>query len=227
MKALNETARHSFEGGDAFWEKQKLGTYENSEVRFIEIQEKLCSDVTSGKSLCYKLAELHENELESWFFEERSKDVKLYTFLCITQSKLCCPYNTYGPNCIPCPCGSHGECMNDGIKDKNIVCRCHLGYTGKLCDKCKYGYYQDGDNSSFSCKMCDKACKDSCKGPGPKNCEACSDGYYFHSELGGCVRLNSFDIIQNLSESEEGKKPKTEQLVNTRSFLTKTEHLEL
>ncbi|CAL1263539.1 unnamed protein product [Larinioides sclopetarius] len=49
LKAVDETTRQSFAGGDADWEREKLGAYENSELRFIEIQEKLCSDVTSGK----------------------------------------------------------------------------------------------------------------------------------------------------------------------------------
>jgi hypothetical protein len=43
------TARGKFEGGDAAWEEERLGSYSHSEVRLVEIQEKLCSIVERGK----------------------------------------------------------------------------------------------------------------------------------------------------------------------------------
>ena len=48
---LERTARGKFEGGDAAWEEknQKKG-YAISEVRFVEIQEKLCLDVSRGET---------------------------------------------------------------------------------------------------------------------------------------------------------------------------------
>ena len=46
---MERTARGKFEGGDAAWEEERLGSYSHSEVRLVEIQEKLCSSVEKGK----------------------------------------------------------------------------------------------------------------------------------------------------------------------------------
>lgn len=46
---MTKTARGKFEGGDADWEEKKLRSYSNSEVRLVEIQEKLCSEVSRGE----------------------------------------------------------------------------------------------------------------------------------------------------------------------------------
>ncbi|XP_055929454.1 protein disulfide isomerase Creld1-like isoform X1 [Argiope bruennichi] len=236
LKAVDETTRQSFAGGDADWEREKLGAYENSELRFIEIQEKLCSDITSGKDQCYNLAELHEEVLEDWFYKKRAQNLDLFQYLCINELKFCCPNNTYGPNCIPCPggveepCGGHGRCMNGGTREQPGNCICNTGYTGVLCDECKHGYYQDKSSSSFSCKMCDKACKDYCRGPGPKNCEVCSDGYYFHEDE-GCISefdLNSSkatgDSLNDTENTKIGLDGRKEDVVPT---ATQSEHSEL
>ncbi|XP_055929458.1 protein disulfide isomerase CRELD2-like isoform X3 [Argiope bruennichi] len=170
LKAVDETTRQSFAGGDADWEREKLGAYENSELRFIEIQEKLCSDITSGKD------------------------------------------------------------QNGGTREQPGNCICNTGYTGVLCDECKHGYYQDKSSSSFSCKMCDKACKDYCRGPGPKNCEVCSDGYYFHEDE-GCISefdLNSSkatgDSLNDTENTKIGLDGRKEDVVPT---ATQSEHSEL
>lgn len=46
---MDRTSRGKFEGGDADWEEKKLRSYANSEVRLVEIQEKLCTDVSKGE----------------------------------------------------------------------------------------------------------------------------------------------------------------------------------
>jgi hypothetical protein len=46
---MERTARGKFEGGDAAWEEERLGSYSRSEVRLVEIQEKLCTNVERGK----------------------------------------------------------------------------------------------------------------------------------------------------------------------------------
>ncbi|KFM65217.1 Cysteine-rich with EGF-like domain protein 1, partial [Stegodyphus mimosarum] len=197
LKAVDETMRKSFEGGDADWEKQKLGSYDNSELRFIEIQEQVCSDVGLGKDQCYNLAELHESELENWFYEERHKNMDLFEFLCISHLKICCPNNTYGSDCVPCPggiespCGGHGKCLKGGTREEPASCFCDAGYTGELCDVCAKGYYQEA-GEVFSCKICDKACKGHCRGPGPKNCEVCSFGYHFIPDEGCVEHFNDY-----------------------------------
>ncbi|CAL1263538.1 unnamed protein product [Larinioides sclopetarius] len=233
LKAVDETTRQSFAGGDADWEREKLGAYENSELRFIEIQEKLCSDVTSGKDQCYNLAELHEEVLEDWFYEKRAQNLDLFKYLCIDELKFCCPNNTYGPNCIPCPggiekpCGGHGKCMNGGTREQPGNCICDTGYIGMLCDECKRGFYQDKSSSTFSCEMCDKACKDHCRGPGPRNCEVCSDGYYFNEDE-GCIS----EIDLNSSKAAEDLLNDTEieldgQIDDVMATATQSEHSEL
>ncbi|XP_054721512.1 protein disulfide isomerase Creld1-like [Uloborus diversus] len=215
LKAVEETGRQNFEGGDADWEKKKLRPYENSELRFIEIQEKTCADVGRGKDQCYNLAEEHEADLEEWFFAKRLENVDLLESLCLNKLQVCCPNNTYGPDCIPCPggietpCGGHGKCLNGGTKDEPASCFCDAGYVGDLCDQCAKGYYQEESSSSLSCKLCDMACKGHCRGPGPKNCEVCAFGYRFVPNE-GCVghyddykrKVLMKDLTSNLSSEK-------------------------
>ncbi|XP_071043962.1 protein disulfide isomerase CRELD1 isoform X2 [Parasteatoda tepidariorum] len=205
IKAVGSTTRMSFEGGDADWEREKLGNYENSELRFIEIQEKLCSDLKSGIDQCYNLAELYEAELEEWFFNVKIREHSdLFSFLCINHIKICCPNNTYGPNCFPCPggaeepCNGHGTCKNGGTREEPAECICDAGYIGDLCNECKIGYYSDVTGSKLSCNMCDKSCRDHCRGPGPKNCEVCSDGYNFLPNE-GCFEISKLNEEAQLS----------------------------
>lgn len=48
---IERTSRGKFEGGDAAWEEKNQGKgYATSEVRFVEIQEKLCRDVSRGET---------------------------------------------------------------------------------------------------------------------------------------------------------------------------------
>ena len=55
-KGLERTSRGKFEGGDAAWEEKNQGKgYATSEVRFVEIQEKLCTDIERGQSQVPKL----------------------------------------------------------------------------------------------------------------------------------------------------------------------------
>ena len=47
---LERTSRGKLEGGDTAWEEKNQGKgYATSEVRFVEIQEKLCRDVSRGE----------------------------------------------------------------------------------------------------------------------------------------------------------------------------------
>ena len=47
---MEDTARGKFEGGDTAWEEEKMKSYKNSEIRLVEIQEKLCNEVVRGQS---------------------------------------------------------------------------------------------------------------------------------------------------------------------------------
>ncbi|KAJ9581203.1 hypothetical protein L9F63_023621, partial [Diploptera punctata] len=111
---MEKTARGKFEGGDAAWEEEHLGSYARSEVRLVEIQENLCLTVERGKSQCHTLAEVLENHLEEWWFQKQDED--LHKFICIDTLKNCCAENRFGPECKPCPgypdnvCNKSGKC---------------------------------------------------------------------------------------------------------------------
>ena len=67
-KGLDRTSRGKFEGGDAAWEEKNQGKgYSISEVRFVEIQEKLCSDLDRGESQCHDNHHEWEEHLEEWW----------------------------------------------------------------------------------------------------------------------------------------------------------------
>lgn len=235
LAAVAKTTRQSFAGGDADWEKQKLGTYENSELRLIEIQEMLCSDVDLGKDQCYNLAEVYESKLEEWFYEKRQNEVDLLENLCIDHIKVCCPNNTYGPNCIPCPggiekpCGGHGKCRKGGTREESASCSCDVGYSGELCTQCDKGYFDELGTPELSCKKCDVACKGYCRGPGPNNCEVCAVGYQFIPNKGCSIEVKREDNtskrkIENIKHSDE---PEKSSQVNTSADFVKDDQLQL
>jgi protein disulfide-isomerase len=67
---LEKTQRGKHGGGDADWEEKKLGSYKTSEVRLVEIQEMLCTDIVRGEQQCQNLAEEHESEIETWWKQQ-------------------------------------------------------------------------------------------------------------------------------------------------------------
>ncbi|XP_066982385.1 cysteine-rich with EGF-like domain protein 2 isoform X2 [Macrobrachium rosenbergii] len=195
-KGIESTARGKFEGGDSAWEEEKMKSYKKSEIRLIEIQEKLCKDVDRGQKQCESSAEEHEGLLEDWWFREQEKEPDLHAWLCIEKLRVCCPPNHYGPQCLPCkggtesPCGGNGKCKGAGTRKGSGECACNPGYGGELCDSCTYGYFQAyKDETKILCEQCNKACNGPCSGPGQKSCVACKDGWYMDTEH-GCVDVN-------------------------------------
>ncbi|KAH9629455.1 hypothetical protein HF086_015785 [Spodoptera exigua] len=93
---LDKTSRGKYEGGDAAWEEAKLKSYARSEVRLVEIQEGLCSELKIHQDACYAVAEESEQVLEKWWFDVNSVSLDLYTWLCIETLQQCCPSNHYG-----------------------------------------------------------------------------------------------------------------------------------
>jgi len=82
---MERTARGKFEGGDAAWEEERLGSYSHSEVRLVEIQEKLCSSVERGKDQVSMIADVLI-----------SKCLLLSSLLCISVIYNCyCNTNTH------------------------------------------------------------------------------------------------------------------------------------
>ncbi|CAL1276430.1 unnamed protein product [Larinioides sclopetarius] len=195
-KGMERTSRGKFEGGDALWEESRLRAYADSEIRLVEIQEKLCADEEKASDQCQRSAEEHESLLEEWWFKSKVSHPDIFYFLCIDKLQVCCPENHYGPDCKPCigglvnPCNGHGQCKGAGTRKGSGQCRCDPGYTGDFCEQCKIGYYNDtSGDASWQCIKCDKACKGHCREAGPKGCEVCADGYQYSVEL-GCIDSN-------------------------------------
>ncbi|XP_076351296.1 protein disulfide isomerase crld-1-like isoform X2 [Tachypleus tridentatus] len=209
---LQATLRGKHEGGDALWEESRLGNYADSELRFVEIQENLCLDVTKGQIQCHSLAEKHEELLEEWWFHQKKKNTDLYNFLCIDSLKVCCPDNHYGPKCKPCstvsekPCSGHGLCEGAGTREGSGKCKCDEGYVGNICDKCKLGYFSEPKtNGDVVCQKCDKSCKSHCREGGPKGCEVCADGYQYVVDK-GCINKTEVNPVEQVADVSDSVK---------------------
>ncbi|TMW53859.1 hypothetical protein DOY81_001030 [Sarcophaga bullata] len=66
------------------------------------------------------------------------------------------PNSPYG--CQPCPCPETSRNFAKGctVWQGEVNCVCRAGYTGKLCDKCRSGYYGNPLTSPFAvCKPCE------------------------------------------------------------------------
>nr|XP_045583789.1 cysteine-rich with EGF-like domain protein 2 isoform X3 [Procambarus clarkii] len=196
QKGIESTARGKFEGGDSAWEAEKMVSYKKSEVRLIEIQEKMCKDVERGQKQCEAGAEAHEGLLEDWWFREQERQPDLHTWLCIDTLRVCCPANHYGPRCLPCkggidnPCSGNGKCKGAGTRKGSGDCSCNPGYKGDMCDSCSYGYYEAyKDDTKLLCEECHKSCNGPCSGPGQKSCVACKAGWLMDTEK-GCLDVN-------------------------------------
>ncbi|XP_013197396.1 cysteine-rich with EGF-like domain protein 2 [Amyelois transitella] len=185
---IEKTSRGKYEGGDVAWEEAKLKTYARSEIRLVEVQEGLCSELKSHQDDCYVLAEEAEQVLEKWWFDDGPKSADLYSWLCIDTLQYCCPKNHYGESCLPCPngknnevCSGHGSCNESRKGDGK--CKCKKGYDGTSCDVCAKNFYLNKD----ICQPCHKACN-GCSGDGANMCNECKLGWSL--ELGECVDID-------------------------------------
>ncbi|XP_045498328.1 cysteine-rich with EGF-like domain protein 2 [Colias croceus] len=187
---LEKTSRGKFEGGDAAWEESKLKAYARSEVRLVEIQENLCSELNLHKDECYSIAEQAEHLVERWWFEEIDKSSDLYTWLCMDILKFCCPKNHFGESCESCPlqgnkiCSGHGICNGEGTRKGDGSCICNKGYKGELCDQCELNYFNGEEDE---CKPCHKACQE-CFSYGPDRCKVCASGWQLQDGI--CSDIN-------------------------------------
>lgn len=195
-KGLERTKREKFDGGDSAWEEDKLGSYSKSETRLIEIQEQLCREVDRGQTQCHTLAEEFESKIEDWWLNHQGSYQDIFDYLCIDQTKRCCPKDHFGPNCAPCPgfpdkiCNNNGKCKGAGTRKGNGGCFCDKGYEGETCGTCAPGFYESyRDENKILCSPCHIACNITCTGAGPKNCETCSTGWYM-IEGEGCFDID-------------------------------------
>lgn len=137
--------------------------------------------------------------------------------------KCSCNRGYKGEFCLECADGYFNEERNDTYSlctECHTSCKTCTGPTNKDCDDCKDGYEEDDDEAcidvdecskdsslckedqyclntdgSFSCKACDKVCL-GCKGPGPDECLACSEG--FTEEEGKCTDVNECDLSESV-----------------------------
>nr|XP_023027027.1 cysteine-rich with EGF-like domain protein 2 [Leptinotarsa decemlineata] len=195
-KGLERTSKFKFEGGDAAWEEEKLGSYSTSEVRLVEIHEKLCSEVVEGKEQCYNLLDEYDEKLEYWWFKKQKEEPDLYKFLCIDTFNVCCPELHYGKQCLPCPgfpdniCNSNGRCKGSGTRKGDGKCHCEEGYDGDHCEKCAVNYFVSyKDDKKLLCSPCHVACDGPCSKSGPTGCVKCKSGWLQDNEK-GCLDIN-------------------------------------
>ncbi|XP_060526520.1 cysteine-rich with EGF-like domain protein 2 [Cylas formicarius] len=194
-KGLERTAKYRFEGGDTAWEEEKLGSYATSEIRFVEIHEKLCSEVIVGKDHCYVLLEEYDEVLENWWFKLQKDRPDLLEYLCIDTFKVCCPDLHFGRDCTPCKgypdkvCNNSGKCRGSGTRKGNGTCQCDVEYVGEYCEQCADNYYESyRDEKKLLCSRCHASCDGKCTKAGPEGCEKCKLGF-LQSET-GCADVN-------------------------------------
>lgn len=197
-KGLDRTKRFKLDGGDTAWEEKKQPRYATSEVRLIEIGEELCKDVDRGEAQCHQLHNDVEEYLEEWWKQDEESRPTLRQFLCVEKTKVCCPPDHYGPDCLPCSfmgkneklCSGNGKCKGGGTRKGNGQCSCDKEYIGQVCDQCSAGHYSSyQDEDTNVCSACHKACADVCSGPGPKSCAKCAAGYQMDAEH-GCTDID-------------------------------------
>lgn len=193
---LERTSKYKFEGGDTAWEEEKLGQYATSEVRFVEIHEKLCSELKVGKEQCYELLEQFDEVLEDWWFNKQKSNSELLKYLCIDEIKVCCPDLHFGKDCKACPgfpdkiCNNNGKCKGSGTRKGDGRCHCDQGFVGDYCDKCADGYYESyRDEKNFLCSECHISCDGQCSKAGPMGCRKCKSGWLMNKE-GECLDIN-------------------------------------
>ncbi len=207
---LDRTSRGKFEGGDTAWEESRQGKgYATSEVRFVEIQEKLCTDVDRGESQCHDNHHQWEEAIEEWWNLGLDKP-ELRQWLCVDHLKVCCPDEHYGSDCKPCLnlgsngkiCSGNGKCKGAGTRKGNGACQCNAGYSGTLCNECSSGYYdsssekEDGSSDDLpNCVACHKSCLGKCTGSGPTKCLACKKGYQMSTEQ-GCQDIDECNKVE-------------------------------
>ncbi|KAI6656370.1 Cysteine-rich with EGF-like domain protein 2 isoform X3 [Oopsacas minuta] len=199
-RGVDGTKDGGFLGGDVFWEELNLKNYAKSELRFIEILEKVCEN---GKFGCLKILEKHEDDLLEWW--EGDRKVELFEWFCVGKVAQCCPEGTYGPECLPCLkwhdkiCSGYGKCVGSGTRGGDGSCHCDTGYRHDNCTLCSHGYYKMNIDDNFSCVKCDTKCN-GCDGPGASGCVACSSG--FRMADGKCEDIDECDTNEICLENE-------------------------
>ncbi|XP_039091142.1 protein disulfide isomerase CRELD2 isoform X2 [Hyaena hyaena] len=152
-QGMVDTAKKNFGGGNTAWEEKTLSKYEFSEVRLLEIMERLCDGSDFD---CHSMLEEHEERLEAWWLRLKKEHPDLFEWFCVKTLEVCCSPGTYGPDCLACqggsqrPCGGNGDCSGDGSRQGDGSCKCHPGYQGATCMDCVDGYFSSLRNETHS-----------------------------------------------------------------------------
>lgn len=193
---FGKTKGRSSGGGNSAWEEAKGIKYDTSEQRLFEILENVCG----SNNDCNAALEMAEEPIEDWWKEREDKETAdgLHQAICVDAAKLCCKDGHFGASCKACPggaekpCSEHGDCQGAGSRTGSGKCKCHTGYAGKTCSKCKQDHFLKGSGTQegFMCEKCDDACKKSCKGPGAEFCDDCTEGYAKADSGTGCADVD-------------------------------------
>lgn len=172
LKGVERTEKNNFAGGNTAWEESQLGSYANSEVRFVEIQESLCEDNRTTMDQCQILAEELEEYLEQWWAKDRWDVPDLRHYLCVNKVQYCYPKLTSSVQTTP-P-STQPTFPVDGLK-------CPAGFelsSSYVCEDvnecwsnpCKNNEFCLNTEGSYLCRLCHSDCL-KCFGPGPYECK--------------------------------------------------------
>lgn len=221
IEGLEKTRKSGYGGGNTAWEEKSLGkgSFANSETRFLEIIENVCSNYSgeSEKFYCHSIVEQHEETIQHWFLNERNGSKNLFDYLCIKKLKLCCSTHRWGPQCVPCkngteaPCSGQGDCDGSGTRAGTGKCTCNTNNEGEACEKCRTEHWKDGVKSNTThviCSSCHKACGDEgCDGGGVEACSNCGNGFKSVSgqeSLGkGCEDVDECEDVTTCNSATE------------------------
>lgn len=168
-----------------------------------KIKQGICSDVESDshRSGCREFFFKHLDSIKNWRDNKLHK-ASIFDSLCIQETKLCCPANSYGPRCHKCPkCESNQECHLEGTRGGNGTCICIEGHTGSDCSSCLPGYYkemilQDISNNKDAhrnrCLPCHRSCSQ-CTSGHASGCKVCRKGFEWVPRW-GCLDIDECNI---------------------------------
>ncbi|XP_062862868.1 cysteine-rich with EGF-like domain protein 2 [Trichomycterus rosablanca] len=105
------------------------------------------------------------------------------------------------PSCTSCSGPTNKDCEDcmDGWEDDEKDTCVDIDECSKDSSPCKDQEYCLNTDGSYSCNVCDNRCS-GCKGPGPGNCLACSQG--FKDEEGICTDVNECEQTDAVCTAE-------------------------
>uniref|UniRef100_A0A915JTY5 C-type lectin domain-containing protein n=1 Tax=Romanomermis culicivorax TaxID=13658 RepID=A0A915JTY5_ROMCU len=96
LYGMAQTRKAHFGGGNTAWEEERLGKYQNSEVRYHDIADYVCKTYESLKlekddeRKCHDFMADNEEDLETWYFHKQNQAPDLKLWFCIEKTKSPC-----------------------------------------------------------------------------------------------------------------------------------------